>query len=326
MTGSQAVLLAAEVIVAATPLGVAAVLFLRCKRRMGGVARTFLALITLGWVLGVWGFMIEPETLVVRHVAVESDAWSGPPLRIGVISDTHVGSPHVGAKRVRDIVARMNALKPDIVVLLGDYAGSHEPAAARTSAERAEILAGVEALGGLRAPLGVHGVLGNHDWWYGGVAIEDAMRRAGITALANDAMHVETVGGGFYVAGLESLSSLRSPPSLEAALRYAPTDAPVIALMHEPDSFAQVPTGVALSLAGHSHCGQVRLPFVGAIVLPSPGSARWPCGLYDDGRKLYVTGGVGTSILPVRFGAPPEIALVTLSAPPAALAQNRPSH
>ena len=165
MAGSHAVLLAAQIIAAVTPLGVAAVLFLRRRRRIGPVLKAFLAVITLGWLLGLWAFMIEPETLAVRQLTVESGAWSGPPLRIGVISDTHVASPHVDADRVRAIVARMNALKPDIVVLLGDYAGSHEPAEARTAAERAEIVAGAQALGGLTAPLGTFGVLGNHDWW-----------------------------------------------------------------------------------------------------------------------------------------------------------------
>ena len=151
------------------------------------------------------------------------------------------------------------------------------------------------------------------------------MRRAGVVMLANGSVRVARAEAPFHVAGLESLSSVRSRPWMPMAMRDVPPAGPVIALMHEPDGFVQVSTGVALSLAGHSHCGQVRLPFVGAIVLPSPGSARWPCGLYDDGRKLYVTGGVGTSILPVRFGAQPEIVVVTLSAP-AALAQNRPSH
>jgi predicted MPP superfamily phosphohydrolase len=325
LTGSHAVLLAAEIIAAVTPLGVAAVLFLRRRRPTGSVARTLLALIALGWVFGVWACLIEPETLAVREVAVQSETWSGPPLRIGVISDTHVSSPHVDAARMRAIVGRMNALKPDIVVLLGDYVGSHEPADARSAAERAEILAGVEAFRGLKAPLGVYGILGNHDWWYDGWAVERAMRKAGVTMLVNGSVPVERAGRLFHVAGVESLSSTRQRPWMLMALRDVPPQEPVIVLMHEPDSFAQVPNGVALSLAGHSHCGQVRLPFVGALVLPSPGSRRWPCGLYDDGRKLYVTGGVGTSVLPVRFLARPEIALITLS-PPAALAQRRPPH
>jgi predicted MPP superfamily phosphohydrolase len=316
LTGSHAVLLAAKIIAAVTPIGVAAALFLPRRRRTGATAKILLVLIALGWALGVWAFLIEPETLAVRRIAVQSEPWSGEPVRIGVISDTHVSSPHMDAARMRAIVQRMNALRPDIVVLLGDYVGSHEPSDARDVAERAEILAGVEAFRGLKAPLGVYGVLGNHDWWYGGRAIESAMQRAGVTMLVNSSVPVMRAGRRFHVAGVESLSSTRQRPWILIALDDVPPEEPVILLMHEPDSFAQVPNGVALSLAGHSHCGQVRLPLVGAIVLPSPGSRRWPCGLYDDGRKLYVTGGVGTSVLPVRFGARPEIALLTLTAAP----------
>lgn len=315
MTASHLALLIVKIIAAATPLCVAAAFFVRRKRRTRARI-VLLALITLGWGLAVWGFLIEPNTLSVREVVVESHQWTGPPLRIGVISDTHVASPHVDLARVREVVTRMNGLRPDMVVVLGDYAGSHEPAAKRAPAERAQIIAGVEAFADLRAPLGVAGVLGNHDWWYDGLAIETAMRKARVLALSNVAVRIHRPEGDFYVAGLESLVSQRALPSPSRALRDVPPDLPVIVLMHEPDAFADVPARAALSLAGHTHCGQVRFPLIGGVVYPSPGSARWPCGLYDEGgRQLYVTGGVGTSVLPVRFGAGPQIAIVTLRKP-----------
>ncbi|HEX7948063.1 MAG TPA: hypothetical protein VF495_25585, partial [Phenylobacterium sp.] len=160
-------------------------------------------------------------------------------------------------------------------------------------------------------------VLGNHDWWYGAGETAAALRKAGVTPLNNTAVHIARPGGAFWVAGLADLDSFAARPDAAQALANVPADAPVIMLTHAPDPWPQVPERVALTLAGHSHCGQVRLPVLGRPITPSPGSRRWPCGRYDEGgRILYVTGGVGTSILPVRFGVPPEIVIVTLRGHP----------
>ena len=276
-----------------------------------------LVLFAVVYVLGVWAFLAEPQVLVVRHVAIESPTWSGPPLRIGILSDTHAGAPHVTPARVARTVARLSAERPEIIVFLGDYAGSHEPAAVRAQAERSTILRGVAALGRAHAPLGRVAVLGNHDWWYDGPAIETALRRAGITVLENDAVRVARPGGAFWIAGLADLDSQRTEPSAKTALAAVPPGEPVVLLTHWPDAWPLVPPRVALTLAGHTHCGQVDLPILGRLVHASRASARWACGRYDKGgRILYVTGGLGTSILPVRFRAPPEIVIVTLSGRP----------
>lgn len=271
----------------------------------------------LFWGLGVWAFFIEPRSLTVRHVTVESATWSGPPLRIGVISDTHVAAPHTDVARIVDLVERMNAQRPDIVVLLGDYAGGHEPADIRARPERSEILNGVLAFRDLKAPLGVYGVLGNHDSWFDEAVLERALTQAGVEVLENRAAPVESEGGRFWVAGVADMVSKRTRPSVSEALSAVRDGEPVLLLTHWPDPFTDVPSGVALTLAGHTHCGQVNLPLMGRPVLPSDGSYRWPCGLYDEGgRHLFVTGGVGVSILPVRFRAPPEIVILTLRSPP----------
>lgn len=268
------------------------------------------------WGLGVWAFMVEPNTLTVRQVTVESPQWRGPPLRVGIISDTHVAAPHMDVARVRGLVDRMNAERPDVVVLLGDYAGGHEPAAVRAAPDTSGVLQGVEAFSGLESPLGTWAVLGNHDSWFDEAAVAAALRRSNAGLLENDARRIERPGGAFWVAGLADLHSKRSSPDIEAALGGTADDEPVILLTHWPDPFADVPGRVALTLAGHTHCGQVVLPLVGRLVHASTASERWPCGLYDEaGRKLFVTGGVGVSILPVRFRAPPEIVVLTLRAP-----------
>lgn len=276
------------------------------------------AVVAIGWGLGVWAFLVEPATLTVRHVTVESATWRGPPLRIGIISDTHVAAPHTDVARIERLVARMNAERPDVVVLLGDYAGGHEPASVRAAPEASEILRGVEAFRGLSSPLGTHAVLGNHDSWFDDAAIAAALGRADVTVLDNRAARVERANGAFWLAGLADMHSPREGPRVGATLGEVADAAPVIVLTHWPDPFREVPQGVALTLAGHTHCGQVNLPVLGRLVHASEASERWPCGLYDEGgRKLFVTGGVGVSILPVRFRAPPEIVVLTLRAPAA---------
>lgn len=299
------------------------VLCILLVRRLLRSRRIFLGwsvagVVAVGWALGVWAFMVEPATLTVRHVTVESATWRGPPLRIGVISDTHVAAPHTDVARIRRLVERMNAERPDMVVLLGDYAGGHEPAADRAAPESSEILRGVEAFEGLSSPLGTWGVLGNHDSWFDDAAIAAALRRAGVRLLDNGAARVARQNGPFWLAGLADMQSPREGPRVGRTLGEVADDAPVIVLTHWPDPFREVPERVALTLAGHTHCGQVVLPLVGRLVHASEASERWPCGLYDEGgRKLFVTGGVGVSILPVRFRAPPEIVVLTLRGPTA---------
>jgi predicted MPP superfamily phosphohydrolase len=271
--------------------------------------------VTVVWGLGVRAFLWEPQDLVIRRVEVSSRGWAGPPLRIGVISDTHMGAPHMSVARLEDIVRRMNAERPDIIVLLGDYAGRHEPADVRSDRERSLVMSGLPPLAKLNAPLGTWAVLGNHDWWYNGEAIEQGLEAAGVPVLENERVLIERQGGAFWLAGLADYESERTKPSYSDTLADLPGSAPVLALSHWPDVFAVGPERVALTLAGHSHCGQVNLPVFGRLLHASQGSARWPCGLYDDrGRKLYETGGVGVSILPVRFLQPPEIVVITLHA------------
>lgn len=265
------------------------------------------------WFLGIRAFLWEPETLVIRRVEIVSRAWTGPPLRIGVISDTHMGAPHMSVARLNGIVRDMNTERPDIVVLLGDFAGDHLPAAQRSRGDQARVMSGLPPFAKLQAPLGVFAVLGNHDWWYDGAAIEKGLAAANVRVLENSRARIDRPGGAFWVAGLADYDSLRTKPSYSDTLGDLEGNDPILALAHWPDVFAAAPDNVALTLAAHSHCGQVNLPVFGRLIHASTGSAKWQCGLYEvRGRKLYVTGGVGVSIVPVRFLQPPEIAVVTL--------------
>lgn len=314
MRGPDLILLLAWIMAAVAPLALAAGVRFLLRRHRKGLAVAAVLSVGLAWTLGVWAFLVEPATLTVRRVTIESATWSGPPIRIGVISDTHVAAPHTNASRVRRLVSRMNDERPDVVVLLGDYVGSHHPADVRSAAERAEILAGVEAFGGLESPLGVYGVLGNHDSWFDEGLLAAALTDAGVVVLQNRSVQVDRQGAPFWIGGIADLESRRLSPSVQSTLEDVPDSAPVLLMTHWPDPFEGVPPRVALTLAGHTHCGQVDLPLIGRAILPSPASYRWPCGVYyERGRPLFVTGGVGVSILPVRFRAPPEIVIVTLA-------------
>lgn len=290
-------------------LGCVFIIWARGSWRRGPVARTALTLFALAYALNLYAWLIEPRFLVVSRVEIVSEQWRGAPLTIAALGDTHVGGPHVDPARIARVVRRINALNPDLVVVLGDYVGGTAPMAARAERDRQEIVDGIAAFADLTAPLGVVGVLGNHDCWYGCQAITRALEDAGVTVLWNSNFIIARAGGDVAVAGLADLET--GHPDFERTLTgIAGMD--TIVISHSPDRFGRMPRGPAAMLAAHSHCGQVTVPFWGRPILPLR-HRQYACHLVqENGNVLYVTAGLGTSILPVRFLNPPEIVLVTL--------------
>ncbi len=273
------------------------------------IAFAIIAVFETAFWLNIYAWFVEPNMLVVRRVEITSANWRGAPLTIAALGDTHVASPHVNAARMGRIVSRVNRLRPDIVLLLGDYAGRHEAESERSGREQSEVLGGVATFAALNAPLGVVGVLGNHDSWYGRETIARAMEEAGVATLWNRHVVIGREGGDFIVAGLADDNT--GDPNLALALNGAPSGDTIV-ISHSPDPFAEGQAGGALMLAGHGHCGQVTIPFVGHPILPIR-AKRYACHLTEeDGKTIYVTAGIGTSIVPVRFLNPPEIVLITL--------------
>jgi uncharacterized protein len=265
-------------------------------------------------------FALEPRFgLIVKKWTVAHPAWpaSAPPLRIGVLTDIHAVEPWMDARRIGEIVERMNAQRPDIIVLLGDYVNALRP---RYYSSLVPVREWSAALKDLHAPLGVYAVLGNHDWWSGDIpAIRSALRRAGIVLLEGSAIKVRRERFSFWIAGLDDLiaANSRGFENLWVALDKVTDNAPIVLLAHEPDIFSIVPERVTLTLAGHTHGGQVYIPLVGRPILHA-GMARYAKYAYghiqEGGKHLIVSSGLGLSNFPVRFLVPPEIAIVTLGA------------
>jgi len=281
--------------------------------------RTALAVVFVLFVaLAAWAFWLEPSSVTVRRVSLAVPRWreEGRGLKVAVLTDLHVGSPYVGLDKLRRVVERTNEERADLVLLLGDFViggkrdegGTESGVVGGTFVEPEPIAA---ELKNLRAPLGVYIVLGNHDWWFDGERMTRAFEGVGLAVLENKAVRVGRGGRGFWLAGVADLWTRR--PDIEGTLKQVSTDEPVILFTHNPDIFPEVPTRVSLTLGGHTHGGQVNFPFIGRPIVPSHYGQRYAFGhVVEGGRHLYVSGGVGTSMIPARFRVPPEIVVLSL--------------
>jgi uncharacterized protein len=275
-----------------------------------------------------YGFS-EPEfQLRVTRYQVSPPQWSDDlQLKIAVVADVHACDPWMSLQRIETIVEHTNSLGADVTVLLGDYvAGLRHVTRFIAADDWASVLAR------LKAPLGVHAVLGNHDYWDdqavqsvgGGTTVaRRALEAVGIPVYENDVQRLSKAGRPFWLAGLGD--QLAYAPArrhgivrrigvddLGATLGKVTDDAPVILLAHEPDIAHRVPSRVALQLSGHTHGGQVRLlgwsPVAPSGQFLTYGHMRMNC-------DIIVSGGLGCSFVPFRLGVPPEILLVTVGKP-----------
>ena len=246
--------------------------------------------------------MIEPRRLVVRRLEVEIDGWTAP-MTIACVSDLHAGAPQVQDRRVRRVVERVQKLDADLVAVLGDLV---DPLHRLSTRVPPHVVAA--RLSKLRAPLGVLVVLGNHDWVGEGEWMLRALQAARLTVLEDEALRLEN---GVWVAGLADARTRE--PEIAGAVADVPLHDPFLVLSHDPDLFPLLPERPLLCLSGHTHGGQVNIPFLRELATPSRHGFRYGRGLVREGRKtLFVTSGVGTSGWPVRFLRPPEIVLLTV--------------
>ncbi|RUW32338.1 MULTISPECIES: metallophosphoesterase [unclassified Mesorhizobium] len=289
-------------------------------RLIGG---SFLSMVSLS----AYAVGIEPMLLThVKRYSLTPPHWpAGLKLRVVALADIHACKPWMTAGHIASLVERANALQPDLVVLLGDYI-----AGMRLVTDEVPVPEWAAALSGLKAPLGVLSILGNHDWWHdimaqrarsGPTVARKALEDVGIPVLENDVVRLEKDGHAFWIAGLADQLALLPGPDreqsrglddLDGTLAKVSEGAPVILLAHEPDIFPKVPWRVSLTLSGHTHGGQVRL-FGYSPVVPSRFGNRFAYGhVVENDRNLIVSGGLGFSIMPVRFGMQPEILQIDL--------------
>ncbi len=277
----------------------------RAMRWIRMLARMVAALALVALVLIGWAYWTAVSVPVVREAEVRLPGWpeGAPPIRAVLISDIHVAGPDMPPERLERIVVQINALRPDIVLIAGDFVSDK-----RTSTRHYPQAEAAAPLARLRARLGTFAVMGNHDHWRDGAGAHRALAAAGVRLLDNRAV----TAGPLALGGLDDAFTGRDRlgPTL-AAMRRLPGAR--VLLSHSPDPFAALPGDVGLMLAGHTHCGQARLPFVGAVMTLSKYGQRYACGLVrEHGRTLIVTAGLGTSGLPLRLGAVPDLWLMTL--------------
>lgn len=264
-------------------------------------------LLVLAAVLGLltWMFLNARAMPEVRRLNIALPFPADGPVTVALLTDSHMSGPDNSPARMARIVTQINALKPDLVVLGGDYIGDHKGGATYG------VQASIAPFAKLHAPLGVVAVLGNHDkgrtlprrpvW-------RAAFARIGIDMLDNEA----TRRGPLAIGGLRDIYTGKPNIPKTLSAMQAVGGASVI-ISHGPDVFPALPDRPLLALVGHTHCGQIALPVLGAVYVPSRFGTRYACGLFRDGaRVMVVSGGVGTSGLPLRWFAPPDIWLITI--------------
>ncbi len=279
----------------------------------GFASTTYAAVIESGFRLNTTTYKFTPPR------------WTpGLKLRAILLADPHLVEPHMPVRRWQRIIEAANALEPDIHLLLGDYVTAHRFRTAKVPVQLA-----AEAAKALKSSLGTFAICGNHDWWddltaqktgKGPTVAQKAFEDADIPVLENRAVQLKKDGLPFWLSGTGSMvaihknrwSEFESRADIPVVMNMITDDAPIIHMAHEPDLFPEIPDRVSLTLSGHTHGGQVRL-FGKSFVVPSGYGNRFAYGhVVEDGKHLVVSGGLGCSIIPIRFGMPPEIVVLEL--------------
>ena len=249
------------------------------------------------FLLAVWAIFIEPNLLFVKHYRIKNENLSG--IRIVFASDFHLRKNQ--EYRLKQVIKKINEQKPDILLLGGDFIDGINLEKSFSLQKTAIYLSKINA------PYGIYCVLGNHEYWSEDTALKEILIKHGISVLSNENKLIKVRGKKLYISGVEDSSS--AEPDIDKALKNIGQN--VIVLTHSPDIFPKVPDSVFLTLAGHTHGGQVHLPFYGALFIPSEFGKRYSDGLIIEGKKkMIVTRGIGTSTIHIRFNCPPEIIVI----------------
>ncbi len=271
-----------------------------------------------------YSYFIEPNLLVVNEQTLHIKNWNSAfdNFKIVAVSDVHGGSNGVTEEKIRRIVQLINEQNADLVVFLGDYVSQQR---GNRSQLKMPIGTIAENLKGIKSKYGVYAVLGNHDGLFDDQQIAAELERVGIDVLQNEIKVINKDNQKIRLLGLKDHLKLNSWFSFDAEIRNIiarnESGGDIIVLEHSPDVFEvlnyykNLGTDFKLMLAGHTHGGQIRFPILGSPIVPSSYGQKYVRGhIVDKDVNLFVTTGIGTSGLPLRFGVPPEIAVLTINA------------
>ncbi|REJ78589.1 MAG: metallophosphoesterase [Acidobacteria bacterium] len=286
-----------------------------------GILLAFLA--GLGVAALGYSYFVEPSRLVVTRAEIEVSNWNRAfeGLKIVAISDIHGGSNGGDAAKIDLVVQKANEENPDLIVILGDFISE-------TRADRTKLKMPIDKIAELLRPLkaryGVYAVLGNHDIWNDPGVIAKTLESNGIEVLEHEVATIDIGGADLRLLGLKDHVLVDEwavySRGAKRAVDTSKGTGDIIALSHSPDMIRLV-TGnkhkvsdqLKVFLAGHTHGGQIWLPIIGSPVIPSSYGQQYARGhITERGVEMFVTSGVGTSILPFRFLVPPEIAVLTI--------------
>lgn len=269
--------------------------------------KIFYALFAIGCVLGFYAAFIEPFQIKIVEREIKTSKWDhNKPLKIALIADVHAIWPWMTPNHIQRIIEKTNEQEPDLILMLGDYVSTHPFGIQPIASESLSLYQN------FKSKCGTYSVLGNHDL-HGSIGWPEALRKANLQLLENDAVKIKCNNQALWIAGVEDLWWQNT--DIKETLKKVTDSNPVIMMMHNPDSFINVPKKVALSVTGHTHAGQIRFPVIGSVsaVIPSKFGKRFEYGhIQEDGKDMVVSGGLGTTGIPLRFLNPPEIVIVTL--------------
>lgn len=252
------------------------------------------------FLVAFWSIFVEPNLFFFNHLNFQQKDLEG--LKVVFVGDFHIKKYQ--RTRLREIVSNINKQNPDLILIAGDFVNGHFE---QSSLPIEEIS---QELSRLHPRYGIYSVLGNHDWWQNGEKIKTVLQKHNITVLCDENKIVTVGDKKLCLVGVDDIST--QEVNLDKAFKK--TSLPTILLSHSPDVFPLLSDEmkIDLGLAGHTHGGQVVLPFFCALLVPSDYGQRYVHGIVKEkNRTFFITSGLGTSVLPIRFNCIPEIVVIT---------------